>query len=75
MYVHFLHESNDPGVETGLLALRLPRFLITLYAWFYRHVLRDEVYATALVGGWRVKLEGRAKISMPSSGSARTSIY
>lgn len=47
-------ESNDPGVETGLFALRLPRFLITFYAWFHRHVLRDEVYAT-LFEGWRVK--------------------
>jgi hypothetical protein len=47
-------ESNDPGVATGLFALRLPRFLLTLYAWFHRHVLRDPVYAS-LVEGWRVK--------------------
>lgn len=47
-------ESKDPGVKSGLFALRLPRFLITLYAWFHRHILRDEVYAS-LVEGWRVK--------------------
>jgi hypothetical protein len=47
-------ESNDPGVTSGLFALRLPRFLIKLYAWFYRHILRDEVYAS-LVEGWSVK--------------------
>jgi hypothetical protein len=41
-------------VKSGLFALRLPRFLITLYAWFHRHILRDEVYAS-LVEGWRVK--------------------
>jgi hypothetical protein len=47
-------ESNDPGVTSGLFALRLPRFLIKLCAWFYRHILRDEVYAS-LVEGWSVK--------------------
>jgi hypothetical protein len=47
-------ESNDPGVSSGLFVLRLPRFLIKLYAWFYRHILRDEVYAS-LVEGWSVK--------------------
>ena len=47
-------EFNDPGVASGLFALRLPRFLLTLYAWFHRHVLRDEVYAS-LVEGWRIK--------------------
>jgi hypothetical protein len=47
-------ESSDPGVANGLFALRLPRFLLTLYAWFHRHILRDEVYAS-LVEGWRVK--------------------
>lgn len=47
-------ESNDPGVSSGLSVLRLPRFLIKLCAWFYRHILRDEVYAS-LVEGWSVK--------------------
>ena len=47
-------ESIDPGVTSGLFALRLPRFLIKLCPWFYRHVLRDEVYAS-LVEGWSVK--------------------
>jgi hypothetical protein len=47
-------ESNDPGVSSGLFVLRLPRFLIKLCAWFYRHILRDEVYAL-LVEGWSVK--------------------
>ena len=47
-------ESNDPGVTSGLFALRLPRFLIKLGAWFYRHILRDEVYAS-LIEGWSTK--------------------
>ncbi|KAI9510201.1 amidase signature enzyme [Russula earlei] len=47
-------ESNDPGVAAGLFALRLPRILMKLYAWFHRHVLRDAVYAS-LVEGWHVK--------------------
>ena len=47
-------ESNDPGVAAGLLALRLPRILIKLYAWFHRYVLRDAVYAS-LIEGWHVK--------------------
>jgi hypothetical protein len=47
-------ESNDPGVTGGLFALRLPRFLIKPCAWFYRHILRDEVYAS-LVEGWSAK--------------------
>ena len=41
-------------MSNGLFALRLPRFLIKLYAWFYRHILRNEVYAS-LVEGWSVK--------------------
>jgi hypothetical protein len=48
------YESNDPGVTSGLFALCLPRFLIKLRAWFYRYILRDEVYAS-LVEGWSVK--------------------
>ncbi len=47
-------ESNDPGVVAGLFGLRLPRIFMTLYAWFYRHVLRDAVYA-AVVEGWHAK--------------------
>ncbi len=47
-------ESNDPGVAAGLFALRLPRILIKLYAWFHRYVLRDAVYAS-LIEGWHVK--------------------
>jgi len=47
-------ESNDTGVASGLFALRLPRFLIKLCVWFYRYILRDEVYAS-LVEGWSVK--------------------
>jgi len=47
-------ESNDPGVASGLFALRLPRIFIKLYAWFHRYVLRDPVYAS-LVEGWNVK--------------------
>ncbi|KAH9059607.1 amidase signature enzyme [Lactarius vividus] len=47
-------ESNDPGVATGLFALRLPRILTKLCAWFYRYVLRDAVYA-AVVEGWHAK--------------------
>ena len=47
-------ESNDPGVATGRFALRLPRIFMTLCAWFYRHILRDAVYAT-LVEGWHAK--------------------
>jgi len=41
-------------VTNGLFALRLPRFLIKLYSWFYRYILRDEVYAS-LVEGWSLK--------------------
>lgn len=41
-------------MTSGLFALRLPRFLIKLRAWFYRHILRDEVYAS-LVEGWSMK--------------------
>jgi len=47
-------ESNDPGVAAGLFALRLPRIFKTLYAWFYRHIFRDAVYAS-LVEGWHAK--------------------
>ena len=51
-------ESNDPGVAAGMTALRLPRIFVRLYAWFYRYVLRDPVYAT-LVEGWHVQ-DGQA---------------
>jgi hypothetical protein len=37
-----------------MLALRLPRILMKLYAWFHRYILRDPVYAS-LVDGWHVK--------------------
>ncbi|KAF8268354.1 amidase signature enzyme [Lactarius quietus] len=47
-------ESNDPVAAVGLFALRFPRILMKLYAWFYRHILRDAVYAT-LVDGWHAK--------------------
>ncbi|KAI0305276.1 amidase signature enzyme [Multifurca ochricompacta] len=47
-------ESNDPGVATGLFALKLPQIFMKLYAWFYRYLLRDSVYAT-LVEGWHLK--------------------
>jgi len=47
-------ESNDPGVAAGMFALRLPRILIKLYAWFHRYILRDPVYAS-LVEGWHIK--------------------
>jgi hypothetical protein len=62
-------ESNDPGVTSALFALRLPRFLIKLCAWFSRHILRDEVYASPVEGLEREKTSRR---SMPSLGSAKT---
>ena len=41
-------------MAAGLFALRLPRILMKLCAWFYRHILRDAVYA-AVVEGWHAK--------------------
>ncbi|KAH9174785.1 amidase signature enzyme [Lactarius sanguifluus] len=45
-------KSNDPGVATGLFALRLPRILIKLCAWFYHHGwhAKDGQEFYALVG-------------------------
>ncbi|KAA1473079.1 amidase signature enzyme [Dentipellis sp. KUC8613] len=47
-------ESNDPGVAQALIPLRLPRFLNTLHAWFWRYIMRDPFYAD-LIQSWNVK--------------------
>ncbi|KAI0042814.1 amidase signature enzyme [Auriscalpium vulgare] len=47
-------ESNDPGIARGVFALRLPRFLNRLHAWFRRYILRDPLYAE-LIESWHVQ--------------------
>ena len=38
-------EWNDPGVVQVLRMLRLPRFIKRIYAWYLRHIRKDEIYA------------------------------
>ncbi|KAH9855606.1 amidase signature enzyme [Lenzites betulinus] len=38
-------ETNDPGVVQARVAFALPRFVKHLYAWYLRHIKRDEQYA------------------------------
>ncbi|CAL1709221.1 unnamed protein product [Somion occarium] len=38
-------ETNDPGALEAIRALRLPKFVKKLYAWYLRYIRRDELYA------------------------------
>ncbi|GBE87634.1 Acetamidase [Sparassis crispa] len=48
------NETNDPGVHQARLMFRMPRFVKSLYAWYLRHIRRDEVYA-GLIESWYEK--------------------
>ncbi|KAI0776365.1 amidase signature domain-containing protein [Irpex lacteus] len=41
-------ERNDPGVADALFVLRLPRFVKKVWAWYWRYVRGDELYAHLL---------------------------
>ncbi len=47
-------ESNDPGVYEARIMFAMPRFVKRLYAWYLRHIKRDETYA-GLVENWSEK--------------------
>ncbi|RPD65215.1 amidase signature enzyme [Lentinus tigrinus ALCF2SS1-7] len=47
-------ESNDPGVREARIMFAMPRFVKRLYAWYLRHIKRDEAYA-GLVENWSEK--------------------
>ena len=47
-------EWNDAGVAEALRMLRLPRILKKLYAWYWRYIRRDEIYA-GLIENWSEK--------------------
>ncbi|KAL4073524.1 amidase signature enzyme [Scleroderma citrinum] len=49
---HF--ESNDAGMIPAMRALRLPRFVMKIYAWYLRYICRDLIYA-GLVENFREK--------------------
>jgi len=49
-----LFETNDAGVQQGVLMMRLPSFLRRLYIWYMRYIKRDEIYA-GLLDGLHVK--------------------
>ncbi|KAF8842043.1 amidase signature enzyme [Paxillus ammoniavirescens] len=38
-------ETNDAGMIPAFRALRLPRFIMKIYAWYVRYVRRDPIYA------------------------------
>ncbi|KAI0819466.1 amidase signature enzyme [Trametes gibbosa] len=38
-------ETNDPGVRETRVAFALPRFVKRVYAWYLRHIKRDDTYA------------------------------
>ncbi|KAG1733426.1 amidase signature enzyme [Suillus lakei] len=42
---HHAFESNDAGMTSAFRGLRLPHFVMKLYAWYYRHIRRDPIYA------------------------------
>lgn len=44
-------ENNDTGVKHFHRILRLPKFVKTLYSWWCRYVLRDEILAS-LFSNW-----------------------
>ncbi|KAI6045329.1 amidase signature enzyme [Pisolithus marmoratus] len=39
------YETNSAGMVPALRALRLPRFVMKIYAWYLRYIRRDPVYA------------------------------
>lgn len=47
-------EWNDLGVQQARIMFALPRWVKRLYAWYIRHVRKDEVYA-GLVENWYEK--------------------
>ncbi|TFK91909.1 amidase signature enzyme [Polyporus arcularius HHB13444] len=47
-------EWNDPGVHEARIMFAMPRFVKRLYAWYLRHIKRDETYA-GLVENWSEK--------------------
>ncbi|KIJ04986.1 hypothetical protein PAXINDRAFT_183014, partial [Paxillus involutus ATCC 200175] len=38
-------ETNDAGMIPAFRALRLPRFIMKIYAWYVRYIRRDPIYA------------------------------
>ena len=38
-------ETNDPGVHQARLMFAMPRFVKSIYAWYLRHIRKDEIYA------------------------------
>lgn len=38
-------ETKPLGIAPALRALRLPRFVMKIYAWYLRYIRRDPVYA------------------------------
>lgn len=38
-------ERNDAGMIPALRALRLPRFIMKIYAWYLRYIRQDSIYA------------------------------
>lgn len=38
-------ETNSAGMVPALRAMRLPRFIMKIYAWYLRHICRDPIYA------------------------------
>jgi len=47
-------EWNDLGVVQALKMFRVPAFVRRFYAWYFRHIRKDEVYA-GLVESWYEK--------------------
>ena len=47
-------ESNDPGVREARIMFAMPRFVKRLYAWYLRHIKRDDAYA-GLIENWSEK--------------------
>ena len=47
-------ERNDPGVQQARLMFRVPRFLKQIYAWYFRYIRGDEIYA-GLIENWHEK--------------------
>ncbi|KAG1867289.1 amidase signature enzyme [Suillus subalutaceus] len=42
---HRVFESNDAGMTSAFRGFRLPYFVMKLYAWYYRYIRRDPIYA------------------------------
>ncbi|KAI0795466.1 amidase signature enzyme [Abortiporus biennis] len=47
-------EWNDRGVVEALRMFRAPRFFKKIYAWYFRYIKRDEIYA-GLIENWSEK--------------------